>query len=150
MEIKDTVLRDIKNLFEYEKEEESYYKPVTVNNFCNNNYIEYRSNSDKNRILSVEESLDKIRPYLRDIINDLKQPDTWKIKLTITIYFISSKDYNDEECVMHSKSDNTEIMISDEADEADSLKNRYQNNLQSIRGSEFVFDYLQLLYYVTE
>ena len=51
MEIKDTVLRDIKNLFEYEKEEESYYKPVTVNNFCNNNYIEYRSNSDKNRIL---------------------------------------------------------------------------------------------------
>ena len=51
---------------------------------------------------------------------------------------------------MHSKSDNTEIMISDEANEADSLKNRYQNNLQSIRGSEFVFDYLQLLYYVIE
>ena len=62
MEIKDTVLRDIKNLSEYEKEEESYYKPVRVKNFCNNNYIEYRSNSDKNRILSVEESLDKIRP----------------------------------------------------------------------------------------
>ena len=53
---------------------------------------------------------------------------------------------------MHSKSDNKEIMISDEADEAmkkhsDSLKNRYQNNLQSMRGSEFVFDYVQLLYY---
>ena len=53
---------------------------------------------------------------------------------------------------MHSKSDNTEIMISDEADEViknlfDSLKNRYQNNLQSMRGSEFVFDYVQLLYY---
>ena len=30
--------------------------------------------------------------------------------------FISSID-NDEECVMHSKSDNTEIMINDEADE---------------------------------
>ena len=43
-------------------------------------------------------------------------------------------------------------MISDEADEViknlfDSLKNRYQNNLQSMRGSEFVFDYFQLLYY---
>ena len=53
---------------------------------------------------------------------------------------------------MHSKNDNTEIMISDEADEVinnlfDSLKNRYQNNLQSMRGSEFVFDYVQLLYY---
>ena len=37
---------------------------------------------------------------------------------------------------MHSKSDNIEIMISDEADEVikglfDSLKNRYQNNLES-------------------
>ena len=29
----------------------------------------------------------------------------------------------------------------------DSLKNRYQSNLQSMRGSEFVFDYVQLLYY---
>ena len=53
---------------------------------------------------------------------------------------------------MHSKSDDTEIMISDEADEIirklfDSLKNRYQNNLRSMRGSEFVFDYVQLLYY---
>ena len=28
-----------------------------------------------------------------------------------------------------------------------SLKNRYQNNLQSMRGSEFVFDYVKLLYY---
>ena len=28
----------------------------------------------------------------------------------------------------------------------DSLKKRYQNNLQSMRGSEFHFDYVQLLY----
>ena len=28
-----------------------------------------------------------------------------------------------------------------------SLKNKYQNNLQSMRGSEFVFDYVHLLYY---
>ena len=53
---------------------------------------------------------------------------------------------------MHSKSDNTKIMISDEADEVikklfDSLKHRYQNNLESIRGSNFIFDYVQLLYY---
>ena len=53
---------------------------------------------------------------------------------------------------MHSKSDNTEIMIVDVRDEIiaklfNSLKNRYQNNLHSIRGSEFVFNYGQLLYY---
>ena len=40
----------------------------------------------------------------------------WKIQLTIAKNFISSID-NDEECTMHSKSDNIEIMINDEADE---------------------------------
>ena len=39
-------------------------------------------------------------------------------------------------------------MINDKADEIvekrfDSLKNRYQNNLESMKGSEFVFDYVQ-------
>ena len=53
---------------------------------------------------------------------------------------------------MHSKSDNIEIMINDEADEVikelfDSVKNRYQNNLESMKGSEFAFDYVHLLYY---
>ena len=52
---------------------------------------------------------------------------------------------------MHSKSDKTEITINDEADEVikrlfDSLKNRYQNNLQS-REVVSVFDYVHLLYY---
>ena len=27
------------------------------------------------------------------------------------------------------------------------LKNRYQNTLESMKGSEFVFDYVKLLYY---
>ena len=43
-------------------------------------------------------------------------------------------------------------MINDEADKVieelfDSLKNRNQNILESMKGSEFVFDYVQLLYY---
>ena len=93
----------------------------------------------------------KINPYLKDIINNLKKYDTWTIQLTIANNFISVID-NDEECVMHSKSDNIEIMINDEADEVikelfDSLKKRYQNNLESMKGSDFVFDYIHLLYY---
>ena len=48
---------------------------------------------------------------------------------------------------MHSKSDNIEIMINDEADKVikelfNSLKNRYQNNLESIKGSDFFFEYV--------
>ena len=56
---------------------------------------------------------------------------------------------------MHSKSYNIEIMISDDADDADEvikkvfdlLKNGYRNNSQSMRGSEFAFDYVQFLHY---
>ena len=111
--IKDIILRDLKNVFEYE--EENYYKPVRVNN-----YIEYESNGERNKTLSVEEYLIKIRPYLKDIINNLKKSDAWKIQFTIANNFISSID-NDEERVMHSKSDNIEIMINDEAN--DVIKN---------------------------
>ena len=46
---------------------------------------------------------------------------------------------------MHSYSKNTGIMISDEAYEVikklfDSLKNRYQNNFESTKGTEFALD----------
>ena len=106
---------------------------------------------DRNKTLSVEQYLNKIRPYLKHIINILKTSDTRKIHLTITINFISLKD-NEEECAMYSKSDNTETMINVEADEVmielfKSPKNRHQNNLESTKGSDFVFDYVHLLYY---
>ena len=67
-------------------------------------------------MLSVEKYLNEIRPYLKGIINNLKKSGTWKVQLTITINFFSSEDDNDEERVIHSKSDNIEIMISDVAD----------------------------------
>ena len=81
---------------------------------------------------SVEEYLNQIRPYFKDIINNFKKSDMWKIQITIANSFISSMD-NDEKHVMHSKSDGIEILMNDEADEFikkifDSLKNRYQNN----------------------
>ena len=47
----------------------------------------------------------KIRPYSKDIINNLKKVDTWKIQLTIANNFVSSID-NEEELVMHSTNDN--------------------------------------------
>ena len=61
--------------------------------------------------------------------------------------FISSID-NDEQHLTASENENMEIMISDEADEVfDLLKKKYQNNLESMKGSDFVFDQVQLLYY---
>ena len=104
--IKDRILRDIKNPFEHEAEENSY----------------------RNKTLSVEEYLNKIRPYLKDIINNFKKSCTCKIQLTIANNFISSRDH-DEERVMHLKSGNIEIMVNSETDEVikqlfDSLKDR--------------------------
>ena len=79
--IKDRI---IKNHFEHEEEEIiiNYYKPVRVSNFWSSNYIEYESNSDRNKTLSVEEYFLKIRPYFKVIINNLKKSDTWEIQLT--------------------------------------------------------------------
>ena len=91
--IKEKIIRDIGNLFEHE--EEYYDKQVWVGNFWSNNYIEYESNSDRNKTLSVEEYLSKARPYLKDIINDLRKHGAWKIQSMTAINFMSSK-YNDK------------------------------------------------------
>ena len=53
--------------------------------------------------LSVEEYINKIRPYLKEI-NNLKKSYTWKIQLGVANILVSSVDH-DEEHVMHSKSD---------------------------------------------
>ena len=85
-----------------------------------------------------------IRPYLSDIINDHKAKGEQKIKLTMVINFISSKD-SDEIRKMHTKGDNIENMMVSETDEVikelfESILQIYQKDLQeSMRGSEFVF-----------
>ena len=93
-----------------------------------------------------------IRLYLSDIINDYKtfenlkvhssneefdyetQFGEWKIQLTMSINFISSKD-SDETRNMHTKSNNIEIMVGSETDEIieelfKSLLQRYQEGLE--------------------
>ena len=76
----------------------------------------------------------------------------WKIHLTIAINFISSND-NGEEVLMNAKSNKKEIMINDKADEITKkllklIIKRYQNISEiSMRGSDFIFDCIHLLYY---
>ena len=123
-----------------------------MSNFWNNNYIEYESNGDKNRNLSLDQYLNKIESYLRDIVIDLQNSDTWEIELRIAINFISSKD-TEEERVMHSESESIKFTsYNDTSKIADELFNSlcltYQDNLEtSMRGSDFIFDSVQLMYY---
>ena len=74
--IKDRIIRNINNLFEHE-EEENYYKPARVSKFWSNDYIEYESKGDKSKTLLVEEYLNKIIQYLKEIISNIKKSDKW-------------------------------------------------------------------------
>ena len=127
------------------------YKPTLVKSGYNNNYIQYGTEVDK--ILTVEEYLALIEPYLRELINDYKSKGEWKIQLTVQINFISVKSDSDETCVMHTKSHNEEFVNGCDTDEIikelfKSLLQRYQENLQEkMRGSDFAFDSVNFLYY---
>ena len=86
--IKEKINRDIKNIFEKEKDN---YNPIRVGNLCSIRYIEYQTNVDGNKTPSIEEYLIKIRPPLKDITKNLEKQNPWKNQLTITINFISFK-----------------------------------------------------------
>ena len=86
-----------------------------------------------------------------NIIADCKSQRNWKFLLTIAIKFISSKD-SSETRNMHSKSD-TEIMMGSETDEIIEelfeflLKGYHEELEESMKGSEFIFDSGNVLYY---
>ena len=99
---------------------------------------------DKDKILTIREYLNMIRPYFVDMINDCKNQSEWKIQLTMAINFISSKPEPDETRIMHTKSNNTETMIGIDTNEVTeeffkSPLEKYQENLEEkMSGSEFV------------
>ena len=127
------------------------YKPTIVKSGYNNNYIEYRSEGDK--LLTIEEYLKLIEPYLRELINDHENKAEWKIQLTAQINFISLRPGSNETRVMHTRSVNKEFMNGSDTDEIikelfKSLLQRYQKNLpEKMKGSDFAFDGVNYLYY---
>ena len=110
-----------------------------------------------------------IKPYLSDLIYKHKTHGSakyhsgnkswiektsseWKIQLKMAINFISSKD-SDETRTMHTKSNNVETMVGRETNEItedlfELFLQKYQEGLEeSMRGSEFVYDSVNVLYY---
>ena len=57
--------------------DEDYYKPIITNSAFNKNYIQYKSRGNEDKILTLSEYLDMIKPYLSDIINDQKTQGEW-------------------------------------------------------------------------
>ena len=99
----------------------------------NYNYIEYQSNGNKDKILSIKEYLDIIKPYLNNIIDDHKEE--WKVQLIIKINFVTTKG----PIKIHEKyvkSKNITIFIGHETDQIveelfDSLLQKYQWSLEN-------------------
>ena len=75
------------------------------------------------------------------------------MKLTIEVNFISLRPGSDETRIMYTRSNNIVIMFGDDNDDIteqlfESLLKKYEENLQNkMRGSEFEFDGVNVLYY---
>ena len=98
-EIKKIDYSPKKNLFKPKKDS---YKPIRIGNAFSSNYIEYKSNGDKDKTLSIKDYLDEIKQYLSDMINNNETQGEWKIHLTMAINLFFSKD-SEEIRTMHSK-----------------------------------------------
>ena len=90
---------------------------------------------------------------MRKLINQYKKEGEWKIQLTAEINFISLKPGSDETRIMYTRSDNEEFMNGDDINEIikelfKSFLQKYEENLQEkMKGSDFEFDGVNVLYY---
>ena len=112
----------------------------------------YESKGDKDNILAPYEYSDKIKPYLKDMIDDCKSKGEWKIQIVMGIIFVSFVDRNETQ-VMHAKSENIEIMNGTDTSDAineliDFFMKRYQEGLETkMKGSSYIVEHIDLLKY---
>ena len=59
-------------LEEINENDEDYYRPILVNSSFKENYKKYESRGDKDKNLSVEQYLNTIMPYLKELIDNHK------------------------------------------------------------------------------
>ena len=55
----------------------------------------YESRGDKDAKLALYEYFDKVKPYLKDMIDDHKSKGEWKIQIVMRIIFASFVDRNE-------------------------------------------------------
>ena len=140
-----------------------YYESKKIVSDFNNNYIQYESMGDKDKNLSLKKYLDDIinnhksqgkwRIHSGKVIIKHETQGEWKIHLTMAINFISSKEDSDEIRTLHAPSDNIEIMLGSATDEIieelfETFLQIYQEGFEELmRGSEFIFDSVYVVYY---
>ena len=126
---------------------DDYYKPTEVKSALDGTYVLYASNGDKDGLLYIFEYFQKIKPYLRDLIDFYNTKGEWKIQLSMQITFISYTDANQVQ-LMHSKSNNVKIMCGVDANDTineliSTFLQRYQESLETkMRGTNFIFNHI--------
>ena len=79
-------IRDIENVF-HNIDDNDYCKPILVKNSFDENYKYYESRGGKDKILSIEQYLDMIKPCLSDLINENKFIENnfneWKVQMRV-------------------------------------------------------------------
>ena len=131
---------------------DDYDKPIEIKSAFNGNYVLYESNGDKNGLLSIYEYFNKIKPSLRDLIDFYNTKGEWKVQLSMHISFKILFNIIENQ-IMHSKSDNVEIMrgldTNDVIDELiESFAKRYQEGLEKkMKDSDYAFERVELLEY---
>ena len=104
-----------------------------INGGFDDNYFEYQSKGNKNKILSIKEYLNIIKAYLSNITNDHKEE--WKIQLEMKINFVTTmKPIKIRDMYIRSK--NIAILIGYKTDEIveelfGSLLQKYQCALEN-------------------
>ena len=136
--------------------DDDYYKPILVKGSFNENYKYYESRGDKDKKLSIEQYLDRIKPYLSDLINENKALENnlneWKVQINMSVNFVSFNDTGEIRTIFV-LSDNEEIRLGNETDDivnrlVSSFLNNYQKEEIILRnGSNFVFESVDLLSY---
>ena len=99
---------ELDKLFEHHE----YYKPIVARSSFEGNYVKYTSSGDFTSSIGVYFENSKF--YLSNLIYYVLKGE-WKIQLSMQISFISPT--NEETDIMHSKSDNIEIMRGRSTDE---------------------------------
>ena len=130
-------------------EHHEYYKPIVARRSFEGNSVKYTSPGDFTSSTGIY--FEKINFYLSNLIYYYMLKSEWKIQLSMQVSFISP--INEETDIMHSKSDNVEIMRGRSTNDIlnmliETFKQRYQEDLETrMRGSNYVFNQVKLLEY---
>ena len=65
--MKDNIIGDIGTLFDSKRR---LRQSIRINR--TNNHIKQKINGDENKTIPIKENLEEIKPYLKDVINNLK------------------------------------------------------------------------------